>query len=128
MRPATVKSADPTDVTRAFCEAINRAELERACVCFARDGCLITPDGTAVHGREAIAGILAQLIAARVEVSIDVAAMLEAGDVALAHQRWRIRSGGSGAVFETSARPTLVLRRLESRWKLAVAAPWGWGE
>jgi ketosteroid isomerase-like protein len=118
----------PHDVCRRFATAISRGRLDAAIACFSRDACLVTPDGTAVHGREAIAGVLAQLIDARAEVSMDVAAVLTAGDVALAHEHWRISSGGSGAEFVRSTRPTLVLRRLESRWKLAVAAPWGWGE
>lgn len=124
---AQSEATGPAAVTHAFCRAINEGQLQRACICFTRDACLVTPDRTSVHGREAIAGVLAQLIAARVEVSIDVAAVLSAGDVALAHERWRIRSRGSRSKLVTSTHPTLVLRRVESRWKVAVAAPWGWG-
>lgn len=118
----------PHDVCRRFAAAISRGRLDAAIACFTRDACLVTPDGTAVHGRDGIASILTQLIDARVEVSIEVAAVLRAGDVALAHERWQIRPRGAEAEFVTSTRPTLVLRRVESRWKLAVAAPWGWGE
>ncbi|MGN6254354.1 MAG: YybH family protein [Solirubrobacterales bacterium] len=117
----------PPDVCHRFATAISRGRLDVALRCLTRDACLVTPDGTAMHGREAIGGVLAQLIAARVEVSIEVAAMLRAGDVALAHERWRIRSHGVEQEFVRSTRPTLVLRQVESRWKLAVAAPWGWG-
>lgn len=119
--------ASPRAATRAFCEAVNRADLARARTCFTRDGCLVTPDGTAVHGREAIGGVLAQMVGARVQLSVDVSAVIEAGDVALAHERWQIRTGDAGSGFTSDSKPTLVLRRVESDWKLAVAAPWGWG-
>lgn len=87
----------------------------------------MTPDGTAVEGRAAIGGILTQLIASHVQMSVDVSAVLIAGDVALAHERWRIQSGAFSSRYATQSKPTMVLRRIESRWKLAVAAPWGWG-
>lgn len=121
------KVESPTDVCHRFTSAISRGRLDAAVRCLTRDACLVTPDATAIHGREAIAGVLAQLIDARAEVSVDVTAVLRAGDVALAHERWRIRSGGSEQEFVRSTQPTLVLHRVESRWKLAVAAPWGWG-
>jgi ketosteroid isomerase-like protein len=121
----TVES--PADVCHRFASAISRGRLDAAVRCLTRDACLVTPDGTAMHGREAIAGVLAQLIDARAEVAVEVTAVLRAGDVALAHERWQIRSGGSEGEFVRSTRPTLVLRQVESRWKLAVAAPWGWG-
>jgi len=120
--------ASPRDACRRFAAAISRGRLDVAVACLTRDACLVTPDGTAVHGREAIAGVLAQLIDARAEVSIELAAVLAAGDVALAHEHWQISSGSPGAELVRSTRPTLVLRRVESQWKLAVAAPWGWGE
>jgi limonene-1,2-epoxide hydrolase len=55
--------AVPTEVTRAFAEALSAAELDRATSLFAEDGCFVTPDATAVHGRSGVRAILAQLIA-----------------------------------------------------------------
>jgi ketosteroid isomerase-like protein len=110
----------------AFCNAVNAGELERACACFTRDGCLITPDATAVQGREAIGAVLAQLVAAGTRVSVQVSAILAAGDVALGRERWQIHSDAPGGTqFVRESTPTLVLQRVESQWKLAIAAPWG---
>ena len=55
--------------------------------------------------------------------------MVGAGEVILANERWRVRSGnGSEAPrIEQALDPTLVLRLVEGEWKLAIAAPWGWG-
>jgi len=118
----------PEGATSAFCEAISRGQLDQACGCFVRDGCLITPDATVVHGRDAIGSVLAQLIATGARVSIQVSAFVAAGDVAMARERWRFESEApQGRPFAQESSPTMVLRRLESDWKLAIAAPWGWG-
>jgi ketosteroid isomerase-like protein len=114
---------------RLACQALKRAlggrDLDAAAACFTPDACLIAPDATEVHGEAAIRARLAQLIERRAEVAIELAGVLSAGDVALAHERWRIGGEGVGAPQE-APHPTLVLRRLGEEWKLAIAAPWGW--
>jgi len=114
---------------RLACEALKRAlstgDLDAAAACFAPDACLITPDGTEVHGEAAIRARLAKLIEGHAEVTIELAGVLAAGDVALAHERWMIRANGVEG-FSQAPHPTLVLRRVGVEWKLAIAAPWGW--
>ena len=111
-----------------FAQALNRGDLDDAAACFARDGCLITPDATAVHGREQIRDVLAQMIWARTEIGIDLSSSILAGEVLLLHQRWRICSGKSPRErFERTVDAVLVVRRIEGSWKLSIAAPWGYG-
>jgi hypothetical protein len=43
-----------------FARALSRGNLAAALGCFAEDGCLLTPDATAVHGRERIRPLLLQ--------------------------------------------------------------------
>jgi uncharacterized protein (TIGR02246 family) len=118
----------PRESTLAFATAINAADLDAAARCFTRDACLVTPDATAINGREAIRPILAQLIAARTQISVEFSNALRAGDSLLAREHWRIRSQGAGDVpFVQRCAATLLLRRLESDWKLAILAPWGLG-
>lgn len=110
----------------AFVHTLNSGDLNRATSCFARDACLITPDATSIYGREGIRPVLAQLIARRIEIRVESSNVVVAGDTALASERWTIRSSGvEGSRFEQALSPTLVLRHIEGRWKLAVAAPWG---
>jgi ketosteroid isomerase-like protein len=134
MSQAVMRGTDPLGERfaaspRLACQALQRAlgsgDLDAAAACFAPDACLIAPEGTEVHGEGAIRARLAQLIQSRAEVQIELAGVLAAGDIALAYERWRIRSEG----VEGNGRahhPTLVLRRLGAEWKLAIAAPWGW--
>ncbi len=109
-----------------FVQAISLGELDSATACFARDGCLITPDATAVHGRERVRPLLAQLVARRTEIEVEFSHLVAAGEVVLAQERWRVRSGGDGAPrVEQTLDPVLILRQVEAEWKLAIAAPWG---
>ena len=107
--------------------AINAGQLALAADCFARDACLLTPDATAIRGREEIRRILAQLIDLRTRIELLESNVLSGADVATLIQRWRIISPGVGSrAFVQETRPLLALRRLERNWKLAIAAPWGW--
>jgi ketosteroid isomerase-like protein len=118
----------PQQATGAFIGALNRQDIDAATNCFAKDACLLTPDATAIRGREEIRPILAQLIDRRARIEVLGSSMLLAGEVALGLERWAIRSAGvGGEVFAQESRPALVLRELEGAWKLAIAALWGWG-
>lgn len=113
---------------RAFVDALSRGDLEGASSCFARDGCLITPDATAVHGRDRIRPLLAQLIARQTRIEVELSSAIAAGNVVVLKERWRVSAGGvGGARIEQVLDPTLALSRIEGEWKLAVAVPWGWG-
>ncbi|HEX7058321.1 MAG TPA: nuclear transport factor 2 family protein [Solirubrobacterales bacterium] len=109
----------------SFVHTLNSGDLNGATACFARDACLITPDATAIHGRDRIRPVLAQLIARRSEIRVESCNVVIAGEVALARERWTIRSiGVEGSRFEQTLSPTLVLRRIDERWKLMIVAPW----
>ena len=114
---------------RAFAEALGAGLPELAAACFASDGCLVTPDATAVHGREDICLVLVQLVALQARVETQTTAVFEAGELALVRQRWRIalHAPGEDQIVQPTF-PTFVLRRMGTEWKLAIAAPWGTGE
>lgn len=109
-----------------FARALGDGDLDAAAGCFAREGCLITPDATTVHGRDRIRPLLAQLIEAGIQIQVELSNVVGGGDVIVALERWRVTTGAPGMPFAQTIHPTLVLRRIESEWKLAVAAPWGW--
>jgi len=111
-----------------FVQALSSDDLDAAAACFARDGCLITPDATAIHGRDRIRPVLAQMVACRTRVRVEASNSIGTGEVILAHEQWKIRIGGpQDAVLWQSLSATLVLRRIEGAWKLEIAAPWGRG-
>jgi len=119
--------AESERVSHDLARALSAGNLDTAAACFARDACLITPDGTAVHGRERIRSVLAQLVLARAQVAVELSSTLVAGGIALTRERWTIRSpGADGRALVRRTEPMLVLRWIEEEWKLALAAPWGW--
>jgi uncharacterized protein (TIGR02246 family) len=117
--------AAPQASTRAFAESISRGDLEAAASCFAKDACLVTPDSTAIRGREEIRPILFQLIASGSRIEVQESSVILAGGVALGTERWVIATPGSeGQSFTRALTPTMVLRQLEGVWKVAIAIPW----
>lgn len=89
---------------------------------------MLTPDATAIHKRQHIRPVLAQLIARHIRIDVELSNVLVAGDVAFAREHWLVLAdGATGSRFEQAPSPELVLRRVEDQWKLAIAALWGWG-
>ncbi|HET9199281.1 MAG TPA: nuclear transport factor 2 family protein [Solirubrobacterales bacterium] len=126
LQNATPAPPNPTHSCFAFTGAIGTGDLELASACLARDGCMVTPDGTAIHGRGAIRAVLAQMIDRRTAIEVELTSTIDAGEVALASQRWKIRSGETvERRFAQSTTAVLVLRLVEGSWKIALLAPWG---
>jgi ketosteroid isomerase-like protein len=120
-------------ITRLACldlpRLLNAGDLDAAAGCFTRDSCLLTPDATAIHERQHIRPLLAQLIATRARVEVEDSNVIFAGEVAFVRECWRIDAPGApGTRFEQTCRPSLVLRQVEGSWKIAIAALWGWGD
>lgn len=112
----------------ALPQLLSVGDLSGAAGCFARDSCLLTPDATAIHGRDEIRPVLAQLIARRPLIEVEAGSVIVAGDAAYANQRWQLTVQGAGeGRFEQTCSPSLVLRQIEGSWKVAIAALWGWG-
>jgi ketosteroid isomerase-like protein len=126
MSTAVLRGArEPQDTTRAFADSISRGDLDAATNCFTKDACLLTPDATAIRGREEIRPILHQLIVIGSRIEVQESSVVRAGEVALATELWIITSAASeGGIFTRGLTPTVVLRQIEGAWKLAVATPW----
>jgi ketosteroid isomerase-like protein len=115
----------PEQTVITFVAALNGGRLRDATDCFSRDGCLVTPDATAVHGRDEIARLLAQLVDRRTTVEVVLSSELRAGEAALSRQSWLLRTDGAdGSRYAQELQATLVLHRIEASWKLAIVSPW----
>ena len=113
----------------ALPKLIGCGDLGAASGCFARDACLLTPDATAIHSREHIRPVLAQLIARQIRIEVEHSNVLVAGDVAFVRELWQVTAlGATGSHYEQSCSPTMVLKRIEGSWKVSIAALWGWGD
>jgi uncharacterized protein (TIGR02246 family) len=124
--PLRARFATPEATVRTFAAALRAGNLEAMTDCFTLECCLVTPDATAVSGRGAVRGVLAQLVSQRAEIAIESSGAVTAGDLAFVNQRWRIAVGRGGEHAQVEeVVPVLVLRDEDSEWKLAIAAPWG---
>jgi ketosteroid isomerase-like protein len=124
---ASPKPQSATKSCLAFTQALSAGDLDSAAAGFARDGCLITADATAIHGRERIRPLLAQMILRSTRIQVELSSSVDAGSAVLASQRWRISSGEPGRRrFEQVTDALLVLRHIEAEWKLSIVAPWGY--
>src|SRR3954471_5133220 len=103
----------PQESTRAFALSISRGDLDAAAYCFAKDACLVTPDATAVRGRDEIRPILHQLILLESQIEVQESSIFAGGEVALGTESWVVTSLGSeGAPFTRSLTPMVVLQEL----------------
>jgi ketosteroid isomerase-like protein len=105
--------------------AIRDGDLDGAQGCFAPDACLVTPDATAVYGSAEIRAILAQLIDAGTVIQVETGSLVRVGGVALGSELLHFRS--RGVPHRQSFPASTVLRRHGDDWRIAIAAPWGWG-
>ncbi len=122
----TTKAPPAESAVYAFIAALQAGQLPTATACFTREGCMVTPDGTSVHGRAEIATLLAQLVARRTEIEVEQLVVRRAGDVALATGRLTLRSDGpEGTRFAQVCDPMMVIHKVDGTWKLALIAPWG---
>jgi uncharacterized protein (TIGR02246 family) len=118
-------AATPRLACEALARAINHADAEAALACFAPGATLVWADGSTASGQEAIGARLEELISAGAEVALELAGVLIASDLALAHERWAISYPTERSHTPRATSPTLVLRLTGGEWKIAIACPWG---
>jgi hypothetical protein len=116
--------ATPEAIVWDFTQALSDGDHQAAIACFAADGCLITPDGTAVAGVDRILEVLVQMTAARSRFQFGSPRIIRAGEVALCSQRWTVIAAAN--LLEQRFDSTMVLRSAGSsnRWRLVIASPW----
>jgi uncharacterized protein (TIGR02246 family) len=115
-------------VVSDFTQALSSGDPQAAIACFAPDGCLITPDGTAVAGVDRILEVLVQMTVARSRIQFGPPRIIRAGEVALCSQHWTVSLAAAGNPrLEQQFDSTIVLRSAggSGRWRLVIASPWG---
>jgi uncharacterized protein (TIGR02246 family) len=119
-----VGEGTPHEVVDGFGAALRAGDATAATAYLTRHACFVTPDSTVIQGRHEIRGFLRQFVDLAGELRFEQRTMLTAGDVAIGTENWTMHlGGGSGSVRRTS-RSTIVLNRVEGRWRIAVIDPW----
>ncbi len=112
----------------SFSAALLARDPIRAAACFAKDGRLLTPDGTELTGRLAIAEVLRQLQGTSLRLTLEPGRILHSGPLALSVHRLVLSSAARGVEpFERTFTCSLALRDDGARWWVQLAAPWSLG-
>jgi uncharacterized protein (TIGR02246 family) len=118
----------PASLAASFAAAVRDGDIQRALLMWHPEAAIIGPDGQAVRGQAAIAGILEALVEHGAELDARVEHVFEAGDVALAVGTLTISAadGDGDGAYTQQGRSLVVYRRDEDRrWRIALDAPWG---
>lgn len=112
----------PEELAGAFAGALARRDLDDALAMWSEEAAIVAADGSLVQGRPAIRAALEALLTNGTRVSIELASLFRAGDVALATGSLTL----SGEGFEQRSSSTVVYARgSDGHWRIALDAPWG---
>lgn len=118
--------ATPEETLEHFLEAIESGDSRPLPGLLCRDVCFITQDATAIRGRDRVAALVAQLMAAGIDVRSLSSYTLRIADFALVSAQWRLGLNARAASLLQTTEASLALSLREGSWKLLLVAPWGW--
>jgi uncharacterized protein (TIGR02246 family) len=118
----------PEDVDRLFGETINAGDLEGAVALYEPGATLVLPEGD-VTGTAAIREALVPLLAAKLQLRMNVVKVVRAGDVAVLYNEFSgSATGPDGAKVEMQGKAMEVVRRqADGTWRFIVDDPYARG-
>ena len=116
----------PDEVVDLLIAALSRADNAAIPPLLCREVCFLTQDATAIYGRDRVISLIAQLIAAGVDVCSLAHHALQITSFALVSARWRVSFRARETPLVQNTEATLVLADREGSWKFLLLAPWGY--
>lgn len=116
-------ATDPDQVISLFVKYFNVQDLDGLLGLYEPDAVMPQPGGEPLVGVDAIRGALQSFLSAGGTMSIDSSAVLETGDLALTHNKWRLVSGGSTLMEGVTAE--VVRRGADGTWRYILDNPMG---
>lgn len=123
---AELSPDSPAAVSRTFVAAINAGDLPGALRLYDEHAVMLASDGHCARGAQAISELLAGIVSMHVQMETQVTRVVQAGDVAVASERWtmRLRDPDGGSV-EQHGESIVLFTRGHDGWRFAIDAPWG---
>lgn len=115
----------PDEVIDLLIAALDRGDSAAIPHLLCRDVCFLNQDATAIYGRDRVVSLIAQLIAAGVDVRSLSQHSLQIASFVLVSAQWKLSFTAREKPLVQTTQPTLVLAEREGRWKLLLMAPWG---
>jgi uncharacterized protein (TIGR02246 family) len=122
-----MQAGSPAALSAAFAAAMHAGDLDAAVALWHPDAAIIQADGQLLAGRDAVAAALQALIDNGISLTIDLAAVYDAGETALGTGTLTLKGrNGGNEDFEHSSDSLVIYRRDEDGgWRIALDAPWG---
>lgn len=104
--------------------ALSDGDLDAALAQYEAEAVTTPRDGQVLRGRTALREMLAAAVAARRMYTVDVARVLESGDLALVHGTWQSTGtdGRGSQVCHAGSYDSVVRRSADGTWRIAVEA------
>ena len=122
-----MQATKPEQAIELFSECLNRGDLNGAMELYAPDASFAPEPGRQVTGESAIRGALEGFFALDPTIEGEIQSVLHTGELALVHNRWRLRGrqpGGDEVSMEGLSAD--VVRRDEvGAWRIVIDNPWG---
>lgn len=120
-----MSASSPEQVTEEFIRYFNAGDLDGLVRSLYEDGIAITPTpgAPAVTGRAAAREAIKGFLDLGGKMVVEASAILQNGDIALSHVRWRLDIPGKDSIGGVTAE---VLRRQpDGTWRYAIDNPFG---
>jgi len=120
------RPSNPEDVDRLFGERVNAGDLEGVVALYEPTATLVRQDRSSATGTEEIRKELAQLMALKPQITMNVSRIVSDGDgIAVLHDEWHLTgTGPDGKPLMLSGRASEVVRRQrDGTWRFVVDDP-----
>ena len=115
----------PAEVDLLLIEALNSGHVEAALALYEPGATYIPGPGHARTGQAAIREVLTEFLAQKPRLTIQVAQVVESGDLALLCSRWTLKATGpDGTPVELTGQGAEVVRRqADGTWRFVIDNP-----
>jgi ketosteroid isomerase-like protein len=119
----------PQEAIEQFAERLNDGDVNGALTLYEREATFAVEPGRVVQGHDAIREALGSFVGLKPKLSGTIEKTLNAGDVALVINRWRLEgSQPNGEPVRMAGLSADVVRKdAAGAWKIAIDDPWGGG-
>ena len=108
---------NPAEASLRFAEMVTAGDVAAALECWTEDAVMAAPDGSVASGRADLAARLEQLVNAGTAMTIRIADLVTAGDVAMATTESTLAIGDDEPARLIA---TVVYRHEDGRWRIAI--------
>ncbi|MEA2584173.1 MAG: hypothetical protein QOF33_2258 [Thermomicrobiales bacterium] len=122
-----MNAADPETLHRLWVDGVNRGDLDGLMTLYEPDAAFVVRPGQVVTGLAAVRQATADLLTLQPRATLEVSAVVRAGDLALLISRWHLTGTGvDGTAVDTGGQTSDVARWQEDgTWRFAIDNPWG---